>query len=62
MIHFAIIYYILTTLFKFCSVRWANKNGWERDKTSWAVIFVPLIGLGYLAIMYFIVISLKNSK
>lgn len=58
----AIIYYILTTLFKFYLVRWANKNGWERDKTSWAVIFVPLIGLGYLAVMYVVVIQLKNSK
>ncbi|PRS48135.1 hypothetical protein [Bacillus sp. MZGC1] len=62
MILIAIIYYILTTLIKFCLVRWARKNGWGHDKTSWAVIFVPLIGLGYLVIMCGIVIQLKNSK
>ncbi len=62
MIHFALIFYILTTLIKFCLVRWARKNGWGRDKTSWAVIFVPLIGLVYLVIMYDTVIQLKKFK
>lgn len=62
MIHFAIIYYLLSTLLKFCLVRWASKNGWGHDKASWAAIFVPLVGLTYLAIMCDTVIQLKNSK